>query len=122
VVKPRTPRERQSTRSAELVQQVLAAWIVAFFAVGVGLSLLALHERDGRNDGIASVLPRWYAPPVAGTEDWNEISCGTGIPSCPSELAGADDGADLKIRRSEGDSASWRSFSNPGRAQEPSRC
>jgi hypothetical protein len=104
------------------MREVLAAWIVAVFSLVAGLSGLSLHQRDVHGEGIAAVAPRWYSPPVMGAEDWLEIHCGDGIRSCLSDLAAADDGTDPKITQSQGDSASWASVSNGGRAQEPSRC
>jgi len=104
VVKQRTRREHQSTRLSDPIREVLAAWIIAVFSLATGLS-----------------VPRWYARPVIGSEDWHEADCGAGIRSCLGELAAADDGASLKITQSQGDSDCLGSFSKCGRAQELSR-
>jgi hypothetical protein len=101
---------------------MLAAWVIAVFSLVAGLSVLSLHQRDVHHEGIAAVVPRWYAPLVIGTEDWREVRCDTAIGSCVGELAAAGDRTDLKITQSQGDTASWRSFNNRGRAQELSRC
>jgi hypothetical protein len=100
----------------------LAAWIIAVFSLVAGLSVLSLLQPDVHDEGIAAVAQRWFSPPVMGAEDWLEIDCSAGIRACLSELAAADDGTDPKLTQSQGDGASWRSVSNPGRAQEPSRC
>ena len=113
-------RTRQR-RFREPLREVLAAWIVASFALGVGLSLLALHERDGRNDGVAPVMLRWYAPSAAGTTGEDEVACRAGFRLYPSELPAEADATDPTIARSGGDNASWCSFSNPG-GEKPWRC
>jgi hypothetical protein len=51
----------------------LAAWIVALLLLVAGCSVLVFHARDVREDGLTAVIPRWYPPPVAGTEDLDEI-------------------------------------------------
>ena len=122
MAKLRTRREPRPTRLSDPVREVLAAWIVALIGFGAGLSVLSLHQRYVDDEGIAALVPRWYAASAASTEDRKEVGCGAGILSCPSELAAADDGTDLKFTQSEGDSASWRSFGNRGPAPEPSRC
>ena len=121
MVKPRSRQEHRSTRPSDPMREVLAAWIIAVFCLVAGFSALSLHQRDVRDEGIAAVAPRWYAPAVIGVEDRREIGCGTNIRSCP-ELAAADDGTDLKLTQSQGDGAFWRSVSNPSRVQKPSCC
>ena len=64
---------RQSTGSNEPFREVLAAWIVALLLLVAGCSVLVFHARDVREDGLTAVIPRWYPPPVAGTEDLDEI-------------------------------------------------
>src|SRR5262245_43671520 len=118
----RTRREHRSTRLSDPIREVLAAWIIALFGLAAGLSVLSLHQRDLRGEGVAAVVPRWYAPLVASSRDRHEIGCGTNIRSCPGELEAPEDGTDLKITQSQGDSASWRSVNNRVRAQELSRC
>jgi hypothetical protein len=61
-----------------LIRQVLlAAWLVAVWAVAIGIFLLVFHEQGG--DEIA--MPRRYESPVVGTEERHDdlsVRYGTG--------------------------------------------
>jgi len=52
--------------SSNVIGDVLAAWIIVFLAVTIGVLLLALHE-PGTGD---RRVPRWYEPPVADAGEW----------------------------------------------------
>jgi hypothetical protein len=113
-------RARQSARLSDPTREVLAAWITALFALVVGLFVLAGHEGNVRDDGIAAVVPRWHAPPVTSAEDWDE-SGWRRYSLMPEQLPVADGAIDPKITQSPGDSISWSSLSNP-REGKPSNC
>jgi hypothetical protein len=72
-------QECQSTGLSNAISEALAAWILAVFVLGAGLSLLALHER-GVRDGV--VVPGWRAPTVTGREDWDDPECRREVRSC----------------------------------------
>jgi len=66
-------RKGWSINLSEPARQVLSAWIVALFVLVAGCSVLVFNARDVRKNGVAAVIPQWYPPPVAGTEDLDEI-------------------------------------------------
>jgi hypothetical protein len=94
-------------RSTNLLREALGAWIVALFILGVGLSVLALHERDGRSNRASAISPRWSAPPVADIQEGDSEDCRRDNRSCLSALPAPGDWTDRTIARSGGDRASW---------------
>ena len=66
-------REHSSTNSSEPLRDVLAAWIVALFALVAGFSVLVLHVRDANEDRVRVVIPRWQPGPITGADYLDEI-------------------------------------------------
>ena len=73
-----------------MVSEVLAAWILAFFVLVAGLSLLAFHER-GVRDGV--VAPGWRVSPMADRDQSDDPECRRGVMSCfdlPEQVGSTD--------------------------------
>jgi hypothetical protein len=72
------------------ISEMLAAWIVAFFVLAVGL-LLLYSQSDAARDRL--FLSRWHAPPVAGTAEWSDPECRPAVQPCLN-LPAEDDSTD----------------------------
>ena len=74
--------------SSNVILHVLAAWIVAVWAVAIAAFLLVFHEPSTEEH----IVPRWHKPSVAGAEEWDaDLSArrGTGwvLPQSGSSVA-----------------------------------
>jgi hypothetical protein len=105
VVKHCIRRARQSARLSDPIREVLAAWIMAAFALVVGLFTLALHEGNVRHDGIAAGVGRWHAPPITSAEDWDERGWRR-YSLMPEQLPVADGGIEPRVTQSRRNSIS----------------
>jgi len=72
------------------IREIAGAWIVALGVVALGLGVTALPAPNGRD---RITVPRWYDPPVAGVENWEDYA------------ASGPRGAEVSIARAGNDAA-----------------
>src|SRR5215217_4277142 len=72
-------RERPLSRLAEQDREIVAAWFVVLLAVAAGLSFLSIQQYAASDCPTTPAMPRVLHRPLAVTEDWENLTCSSGL-------------------------------------------
>jgi hypothetical protein len=72
-------RERPLSRLAEQDREMVAAWFVVLLVVAAGLSFLSIQQYAASGCSTTLAMPRVLHRPPAVTEDWENLTCSSGL-------------------------------------------